>query len=316
MATLIAGCVSSQEAAKKDPINLVMNLWPGYSHPFIAAERKLFEDDELVVNISLEQEYSENVKRFVQGEFDGIFEVYSDAMLQYAQGIPIKVVYVPDFSSGGDVLVGRPEIKSIADLKGKSISVEEFNGFSHIFVLDLLRRNGLTESDVTIIEVPAHGVLNALEANRIDAGHTWEPTKSDAIGRGYRLLATSEETPGIITDVLVIRSELAEKRPDDIRTMVAGFIKAIEFLDIDQTAAFSIMSEATGLSPGSLKEGIDGVRLLDAEGNKKAFTRSQDTSSLFKSGEFISELFLEHGVIDEPVNIDALLAPGIVNELK
>ena len=98
--------------------------------------------------------------------------------------------------------------------------------------------------------------------------------------------------------------------------MVAGFFKAIEFLDIDQTAAFSIMSEATGLSPGSLREGIDGVRLLDAEANKKAFTRSQDTSSLFKSGEFISELFLEHGVIDEPVDIDALLAPEIVNEMK
>ena len=208
MATLIAGCVSSQEAAKKDPVNLVMNLWPGYSHPFIASERELFGDDELVVNISLVQEYSENVKRFVQGEFDGIFEVYSDALLQYAQGIPIKVVYAPDFSSGGDVLVGRPEIKSIADLRGKNISVEEFNSFSHIFVLDLLRRNGLTESDVTLIEVPAHDVLTALEANRIDAGHTWEPTKSHAIGEGYKLLATSEETPGIITDVLVIRSEL------------------------------------------------------------------------------------------------------------
>lgn len=312
---IISGCkqVIEEEA---EPIKIGMNVWPGYAHAIIAAERGFFKEDGLNVDINVVKEYSDNVQLFEDENLDGIFEVYTDAITQAAKGIPLKVVYVSDFSSGGDVVISKPEIRTVADLKGKIISVEEFNGFSHIFVLELLRKSGLQESDVTLVELLAHEVANALESGTIDAGHTWEPTQSEAIAKGNRLLATSADTPGIITDVLVFRKEFVEKRPNDVKKIVKNLFKALEFLDTDENAAFAIMAEGTGVTPGSLKEGILGVKHLNLQENKQAFTQSEGTTSLYTSGKFISDFFVENGVISKPVNVGDILAPEIVNNLE
>ena len=304
------------QETSQEPINLIINVWPGYGYAVIADERGFFKDNGVRVNLDLVEEYPDMINIFLDGGYDGFFGVFSDTILLSNQGTPLKVVYVFDYSSGGDVVVSTAGITTVADLKGKTVSVEKFNSFSHLFLLDLLRRNGLTESDVTLVEIPAHQVVAALDSGVIDAGHTWEPTQSKAIAKDYRLLATSAETPGIITDVLAIKKSVLEDRSEDIRKVVQSLYQAYRFQNTDENTALSIMSDRLEVDPRELKEGLKGVKQTDLEENKVAFTPSKEFTSLYLSGEFISNIFEENGVITNPIGIEDILAPEIVNGIK
>ena len=182
-------------------------------------------------------------------------------------------------------------------------------------MLDLLSSNGLTESDVILVEIPAHQVLDALDSGIIDAGHTWEPTQSKALAKDYRLLATSADAPGIITDVLAIKKSIVEERPDDIKKIIIAMDMALEYRDKELLRSYKIMSDATGSLPSSLKKAVQGNTFLDLEENKEAFTESEKLTSLFYSGKIISDFFLEKGIISSPINLKDLLATEIIMEL-
>lgn len=296
-----------------EPVVITMDLWAGYAHTFIAQEKEFF--DGVNVEFQVHSNIQENIELFKNGKVDGMFGLQSDAILLAAEGIPLKIVYVPNISNGGDVLVSDLQIKTINDLKGKRVSVEYPNSFNHIFLVELLKQNGLQETDVEIVSIPGDKVPDALESGLIDAGQTWEPFKSQAIANGYRLLATSADVPGIITDVLIFNPKIIEERPDDIKKIIIGLFRALEFRDTNPFESYHIMSKAFEVSPSSLKESIEGNMFPNLKENKEAFVDSEQLTSLYNSGEIISDFFIAKGVIDKPVNIDSILASEIINEI-
>ena len=299
-----------------EPFKITLHSWPGYYHSYIAKEQGFFVEAGVHVEITLVEDIDANLQSFVAGNADAAFGLQSDAYLLASQGVPLKIVYIADFSNGGDVVISQPEIRTVADLRGKTVSVDKLNGFNHIFLAELLRLNGLTEEDVNIVPVIASEVPAALREGRIDAGQTWEPYKSKALAAGNRLLATTADAPGIVTDVLMVKREVMEKRGDDVRAVVKALFKALEFRATHETLSYAIMSEATGVPPGALRDTIQAGNIFpDLEENKQAFVRSEQPTSLYKSGKFISDFFFKHEVIDIPIDLGVVNAPEIVNSL-
>jgi len=299
-----------------EPLKLTQHLWPGYYHSYIAKEQGFFEDEGVIVEITLVEDIDANLQSFVDGKADVAFGLQSDAYLLASKGVPLKIVYIADFSNGGDVVISKPDIKSVADLREKTISVDKLNGFNHIFLAELLRLDGLTEADVTIVPVRASDVPAALREGRIDAGQSWEPYKSEALADGNRLLATSADAPGIITDVLMVKIDVLEERETEVKALVKALFRALEFRQANETVAYAIMSQATGVPPGVLKDVIQGGNIFpNLAENKRSFVRSEQPTSLYKSGAFISNFFLGKGIINIPLNLDEIHAPEIVNSL-
>ncbi len=52
-----------------------------------------------------------------------------------------------------DRLVARPNIKKPEELKGKRIAISRFGAASHMRVLNMLPRFGLTEKDITFLQI-------------------------------------------------------------------------------------------------------------------------------------------------------------------
>jgi len=305
-----------QKTVLGEPFKITQHLWSGYYHSYIAKEQGFFAEAGVNVEITLIEDIDANLQAFVDGKADAAFGLQSDAYLLASQGIPLKIIYVVDFSNGGDVVIGKPEITTIADLRGKTVSVDKLYSFNHVFLAELLRLNGLNEEDVNIVPVIASEVPAALREGRIDAGQTWEPYKSKALAAGNRLLATTADAPGIVTDVLMVKREVLEKREDDVRAVVKALFKALEFRATHETLSYAIMSEASGVPPGALRDTIQAGNIFpDLEENKQAFVRSEQPTSLYKSGKFISDFFFKHEVIDIPIDLGVVNAPEIVNSL-
>src|SRR5579863_7678538 len=103
-----------------------------------------------------------------------------------------------DDSNGGDGIIAKNEITSLADLKGKTIA-SDMGGISGFYLGALLKTAGLKFSDVKIIEMGADDIGKQFAEKQFDAGVTWEPwlSKAKESGRAH-LLIDSSATPGLL----------------------------------------------------------------------------------------------------------------------
>jgi len=309
----MVGCTPKKREDKK-PLKIAINVWPGTAHAFISKEKGFFRKNNVDVELILKKDITESTQLYKDNEVDGVFNVFPDIIVMNAQGIHAKVVYVADYSDTGDVIIGKPNFRFLADLKGRKVSFEGINTFSHLFVLKALEKAGLKESEVQFEVIRAMDVLNSLEKGTIDAGHTWEPITSRALQKGYKILAKAGDIPGIITDVLAFNAKVVKERPDDIQRIVKSILEARDFIYSNREEALEIMSKAEGMSKEEMEEGIKGVHHPDLKENIEAIKKSKDTKSLHGSGEIIIDFYLKKGQLSRTLDINALIEPRFLNQ--
>lgn len=310
---IISGCTKVEE---ERPIRIALNMWPGYAYTFIAREKGFFKKNYVEVDLVLRKNITESTRLFKNKEVDGVFSVFPDVIKFNAEGILSKIVYIADRSNEGDVIIGRPELNSLTDLKGKTISFEGVNTFSHLFVVMALESAGLKETDVLFENVPAMDVLTALEDGRIDAGHTWEPVTTHALANGSKVLARAEDIPNIIMDVLAFHEKVIEERPDDIQQIVKSLFEARDFVFSNMDKSIEIMARNVGISLDEMKRGINGACLLDLNENIKAMEDSNSKDSLYTLGKYIIDFYFNRGQLSQVPGIDNIIELKFVNNIS
>jgi ABC-type nitrate/sulfonate/bicarbonate transport system substrate-binding protein len=169
-------------------------------------------------------------------EFSG---AQSQVMAGAARGLPVKVVgfltIKPSFW-----LMGKPEIKSIGDLKGKIIGITAIGSSTDTLARFLLSKNGLTpDRDVALLGTgTTSNILTAMKGGTVDAGVLSPPFNAMAKQMGYRTLAyfgdyVEQSLSGVGTSDRMIR-----ERPELVKRILTATIKSLRF--IQQRPADSI----------------------------------------------------------------------------
>jgi NitT/TauT family transport system substrate-binding protein len=137
-------------------------------------------------------------------------------------------------------LIARPEIKTVADLKGKRVGVSRFGAGADRATRLLLSKLGLNpEKDVVLVQVGgAPTRVAALAANTIDATIVEPPDHRKAQDAGMRVLANMEEmnVPFQHTGLVVTRALLA-KSPDVARRVIKSFVEGIHLATVSPEIA-------------------------------------------------------------------------------
>jgi NitT/TauT family transport system substrate-binding protein len=144
--------IDAQTSSEK-PLKISVVVWGPNFLAYVAQEKGYFEKNNVDVNLTLFHDHADAVKDYATGEHDGLFVVYSDALIQHSEGIDTKVVYNVDTSYDADAIIGS--VDSLTDLKGKKVGVEGINSFSHYFMIKSLENVGLDEGDVEFADIPA-----------------------------------------------------------------------------------------------------------------------------------------------------------------
>ena len=310
-------CTScTSEEKNKEPIKILLDVWPGYAHAYIAKEKGFFAQHGVNVELILTKTYGESSELYKNGKVDGILEVYSDSILQNAQGIPLKIVYVSSYSDTSDVIIGKPEYNSLADLKGKKIGINGINTFSHLFVLSAAEKAGLREEEMRIAIVPIEETIIALEQGKIEAGHIWAPVKTQALAKGYKILAKAGDRPGLFTDVLAVTPKLIEERPQDVQAIVNALLEARNFIYTNREEAITIMAVSEGTTFEEMNEGINGIHQPDQMENIQAMQKSSETTSLYGAGAIISDFYLKRGQLSMHHDLKEIIEPRFVNNAR
>lgn len=314
MLLVISGCAKKPEP--RLPVKIGINVWPGYAHAFIAKEKGFFKKNGVSVELILKQEQVESLELYKNAGCDGVFTIVPDVLMLNSEGIPTKAVCITDYSTTGDVIIANPKIESLAGLKGKTVSFEGVNSFSHIFVLKSLEKAGLGEADVYFKNVPAHQVLGELEKGEIDAGHTWNPTKYEALKKGYKIIASAEEVPYIIIDVLVFSGDIIKRRPADIKAIVKSLFEARDFIYSNKEEAVEIMSRAEGMTKEAMIDGLNGIVQPDLKTNFEDIAGPKGTESgIAQSIRFASDFYINRGQLSKVFTAGDIIEQKFIEEL-
>jgi NitT/TauT family transport system substrate-binding protein len=137
-----------------------------------------------------------------------------------------------DWSNGGDGIVVRGKVKTVADLRGKKIVLAQ-NSPSHYFILNMLVAGGVQPSEVKFVYTDdAFKAAAAFNSEKdISAVVTWAPDIYNLEKvKGNKLLVTTGTANKLIADVWFARADFAEKHPDIIEGLVRGIFDGMQDL--------------------------------------------------------------------------------------
>lgn len=152
-------------------------------------------------------------------------------------GVPVKIVAL-GHRSGAVIMIGaKSKARDLGDLRGKRIAIPSRFAVDNIFLHRLMKKYGLTDADVSIVEMAPPDMPAALYANAVDAYATGEPFGALAQREGYaRILhMTRDEWPEYICCVLTVRQELIDEDRPTVQRLVNHVLAAGEWLESDTT---------------------------------------------------------------------------------
>ena len=120
---LVTACLTlaPTRAAAAEPLKIGYSDWPGWVAWEIAIQKGWFEEAGVDVEFKW-FDYVASMDAYAAGQLDAVAMTNGDALVT-GTARPSVAIIINDFSNGNDMLVATPDIKTVADLKGKKIGV-------------------------------------------------------------------------------------------------------------------------------------------------------------------------------------------------
>ena len=304
--------------ANAAPIKIAYSDWPGWTVLEIAKQKGWFKEAGLDVELDW-FDYSPSIDAFAAGKVDAVTIVAGDALVSGASGSKSKFVCLTDYSEGSDMIVGVPGVESVKDLKGKKVGVE-LTLVEHELLLQALKVNGLSQSDVTLVGTATDKTPQTLASGQVSAIGAWYPIAGQALKQvpGSKKLFTSADAKGLIFDVIAVNPTSYAAHKDDWAKIAAIFYKCVAYLKDPATAddAVKIMAAKVGADPVEYAKNIPGTHFLTVPEARACLKKSDDLLSIYGSMKVSDDFYLSNGVYKESQKPSDYVVTGIVNGLK
>ena len=213
---LSSGCGSMAQA---EPLRIGHLTWVGLGPLFVAKEKGFFAREGVEVELINMAIHEAMYAGLFAGQIDMIDATVDDMLPYFDPEQPYACVFTLTELLGADGIVATNDIRSIADLKGKTVAFAEHT-VSQFYLNVLLREAGLSQADIAHVEMSADAAGNAFLMQEVDAAVSWEPwlTQGKEAEHGH-LLADTSDRPGLVADCLVTRTNVLEERLPEFRAL-------------------------------------------------------------------------------------------------
>lgn len=277
-------------------VRMGFSVWPGWVPWQVAQDAKIFAANQVNVDLKWFDGYLDSINALTVGQLDGNAQTLNDTISSIAAGADQVIVLTNDNSTGNDKIIVSSEIKSIADLKGKRVAVEE-GTVDHFLLLLGLKKAGLSPSDIQLQPLETGAAAAAFAAGQVDAVGVFAPFTTKALERpGSKELFSSKDFPGAISDHLVVTRQLITEKPEAVQALVNSWFATLDYIQKNPEAAYSIMAKRAGVSIEEYKQYEAGTKIFTVEENLKAFQPGKDRSSLIFAAQEISDFLVSSGL--------------------
>ena len=224
-----AGEAGTVTAPRKEPVRATIPAVSFAQLPLLAgAESGIFKTEGLDVSVE-EIPPTATMAGLIKGEIQ-FTSAGSSALRAAASGVPVKLL------TGGSekpafFLVAQPEIRRVADLRGKVIAVTSLRSLTDILTRDLLKQNGVDPGrDVQIIALrDTANILAGLAAKQVQAGLLSPPFDYQARKMGLNVLLFAGDHIRLLQGGFASSNQQIAANPDMIRRFIRGYLRSIEW---------------------------------------------------------------------------------------
>ena len=301
LALSLAACVREPEPV----LRIGTNVWIG-SEPLYLA-RELGHLDPKTIRLVEYPSASEVLRAFRNQTIDGMVISLDELLGLAADGLQPRIILVVDISHGADVVVGRPGMRTMRDLKGRRVAVE--SGALGAFVLSrALALDGMQASDVNVVHLESNEQPKAYEKGEVDGAVTFDPYRTQLLRAGAITLFDSTRIPGEIVDLVAVRSTVLEKQPRAVHTLLTGWFSAVDYLKREPNDAARRMGIRQQTTGEQFLASLQGLRIPSREENLKMLGGT--APELAVSGRKLMDLMLQAKLLSAAVPIEGMLAPS------
>jgi NitT/TauT family transport system substrate-binding protein len=315
LAWMIAAATGTAAAGAQapPPLRIGYSDWPGWVAWQIAIDKGWLREAGIDVKFDW-FDYSASMEAFAAGKIDADCVTNGDALVMGAGGARNVMILITDYSNGNDMIVARPGIKSLADLKGKRIGIET-GLVDHLLLLDGLKKQGMTQNDVTLVNSKTNETPQVLASGQVDAIGAWQPNSGLAMKAlpGARPVYTSAQAPGLIYDVLTVNpASIAAHRADYVK-LIGVWDRLVGYINDPKTQddAVQIMSARVGLTPAKYQLLLAGTHLISVAEARKILVKADGLGSLYGSTQNADDFNVTNAVYKQRQKIDGYIDPAL-----
>ena len=302
-------------AQAAEPLKIGYSDWPGWVAWQVAIDKDWFK--EAGVDVKFEWfDYSASMDAYTAGKIDAVLMTNGDALVTGAGGAKSMMILITDYSNGNDMIVAKPGIKSVTDLKGKKVAVE-VGLVEHLLLRNAMKKAGMQSGDIEIVNAKTNEMPQVLTAKDVSAVGAWQPVSGEAMKAtpGSKAIYTSADEPGLIYDVLAVNPASVKARRAEWQKVVQLWDKVVAYIEDPKTQpdAVKIMAARSGISPAEYLPMLKGTKLLSLDEGKKAYIKGGSYQSIYGSTEIANTFNWYNKVYTYSQKVDSYIDPSFTS---
>jgi ABC-type nitrate/sulfonate/bicarbonate transport system substrate-binding protein len=196
------------------------------------------------------------IRTALAGEID-FFTNAGSALAAAVRGVPVKILTVFQDKPGWD-LIAEPGIKSVAQLRGKTIGVMSPEGSLAVVAREILRKNGMDPAkDVNLVVMGGDEVrFPALQTKAIQATLFNSAMSIKAQKDGFTKLAAASDYANLIEGGIAAADVKVKQNPQKMFRFIRATLKGLDYFVSKREPAIKYMIEALRLKDRELANSI------------------------------------------------------------
>jgi len=205
----------------------------------VARQRGLLREQNLDMKLLLTRSEADRAA-LVSGSVDYTLRAGS-SFVSAARGLPVKIVFLGTMRPFWGLVV-RPEIKSVSELKGKSVGVPGLLGAQQISAKFILKHYGLDPDKDVVYRVVDSGtriaaiMSGSLDSSMMDYGEALRAKKA-----GLKFLVNAADLHGLLAGGLAANLNKLKEQPDQVRRVLKAMVQALQYIQENPEGTQQVM---------------------------------------------------------------------------
>jgi NitT/TauT family transport system substrate-binding protein len=158
-----------------------------------------------------------------------------------ARGLPVRIVFLGTMKPFWGLVV-RPEVKSVGELKGKSVGVPGLLGSQQVSAKFIFKHYGLDPDKDVVYRVVDTGsriaaiLSGSIDSSMMDYGEAFRAKKA-----GLKMLVNAAELHGLLAGGLAVNIKKLNQQPDQVRRMLKAMTQALKYMQDNPEGTQQVM---------------------------------------------------------------------------
>ncbi|MGY1823959.1 ABC transporter substrate-binding protein [Geodermatophilus sp. SYSU D00079] len=255
-----SGSASPGEGGGLTPVTIGTQPIVDSAPLYLGVDQGFFEEEGLDLTIESAVGGAAVVPSVVSGDFEfGRGNVLS-TMIAVDQGLPLQCITNanstagnPDF--GAVVVPGDSPLQSMADLAGRTVSVNTLNNIGDTTIRSVVEEAGGDPAAVRFVEIPFPDAPAALQSGQVDAAWILDPFLTEAVDAGGRVLSYnfSDFHPELDISCVFASQQLLQEQPEVVEAFQRAMNRSLEFSQDNPDEVRRITGTYTEIDPAVLE---------------------------------------------------------------